>query len=378
MHRIIACLLLSTGLAAQTSSLVVPPKFTATPGNSLDQQPLGRDRIRHMQFVARSYLTGMGTAATITGINYRREENRLDQIYSNYEPMRRTVNAAIPIPNWQIRMGNWAGRMGNLVPEYEGRPNATTWTTVFAGQLDYNANTPTLSAPPSPSNPAPFGIKFPFNVQGFSYVGGGLAVEHFAYGGRNLNHIYYVDAVETQQAGGDVDLISAQSLGCPSGQNRVYGSAPNPGAGDLTLQLFGAPPSTSSLCWFGVSDTNWNGAPLPLNLGFMGLASCEIHCDWRVPVALPTDAAGIAEYRVAVPAQASLAGFSLFNQWAVLDQRVNPTTGFATSDGVKITLGASLGVDTVNMAVISGENGLANNRYGFLQRGRGAVFQLLY
>src|SRR5690606_18168458 len=199
------------------------------------------------------------------------------------------------------------------------------------------------------------------------------------YEQRNATHIYYVDAVQSDaKSGGSVGLITPTSVGCPPDFNRVHGTAPNPGGGNLALHLFGAPASTPVLCFFGESATSWNGLPLPTKLGFMGIASCSIHTDLSVPLATTTDLAGIATIELPIPANPLYAGVSLFNQWAVADQRVNPAMGFALSDGVKITLGSQVGIDSVFMTVISGEGNVAGNRFGYLQPNRGAVFQLIY
>jgi hypothetical protein len=265
--------------------------------------------------------------------------------------------------------------LNQLTPDY---PVITNMTTVFAGSLDLLTNTPTLPPPASPTTPAPFAMVFPFFAP-WQFPGGNLLVDHYAYESRNRQHIYYVDAVESLPFnGGNVDLISPTSLGCPANFNRVAGTAPNPGAGAVDLHLFGAPINAPALCYFGANTTSWNGATLPLNLGVLGMAACNIYTDLTISVAVNTDVAGIASLSLPVPAVPQLIGASIYNQWGVTDQRVNPAMGFALSDGVKITLGNQVGVESIRMTVVSGEGQRANGRSGFLQPNRGPVFQLVY
>ena len=110
----------------------------------------------------------------------------------------------------------------------------------------------------------------------------------------------------------------------------------------------------------------------------MGLSGCNIYTDLLLSVPIQANVAGIATLSMAVPANPALVGAVGYNQWGVLDSRVNPSLGFAMSDGVKVTLGNQVGQETVRMSVISGSGGRANSRAGYLQPNRGPVFQLSY
>jgi len=368
---------LSTIVAAQTSTFVVPTGYATKPGNSMEQQVFGFDQSRYAQYVDKSELTGLPSVSSIKEIRYRREEHRLDKIYSSYEPMRR--NSARPLPNWQIRVGNFAGDYAHLNPQYEHSTNKVSMTTVFAAQLNTTTNNPQLSAPPNPAVPAPFAMKFPFNVTTLLYSGGGICVDHKVYATRNYSHIYFVDSiVSTPAKGGDVSLISSSSYGCPPNMNRLYGSAPNPGAGSVKLHLFGAPKSTGAIAYLGGNTSTWNGAPLPLNLGFMGMSSCSIYTDLSFPIFAQTDLAGLSTVTIPVPGSATYVGATVYNQWAILDPRVNPSMGFALSDGVRIKIGPQVGSGLLRSSVISALGGQSRSTAGYLQLNRGAVFQLIY
>lgn len=366
-----AAVLLASLATAQTSSstFVVPPGYATKPANSLDQQPFGMDQIRYAQFVDKGYLTGLKSGAKVSEIRYRRDEARLDKIYSSYEPMKRGTTV---IPSWQISMGDFQGDYTNLNSEYANRGNMISMTVVFAGSLNYTSMTPNLAPPSSSTTAAPFAMKFPFNVQSFQYLGNGLCVDHLVYESRNRTHRYYVDSIYSEKSnGGKVELLSNTSLGCPSGYNRVYGSAPNPGAGSLKLHLFGAPESKPAICYFGYNVT-------PVNLWFMGMKSCTLYNSLSFPLGTKTDAFGLATIDIPVPLDSSYLGQVVHNQWGVADARVNPAMGFTLSDAVKVTMGNKLGAETVRMSVISGIGNAANSRYGWFQPNRGAVFQLVY
>ena len=126
------------------------------------------------------------------------------------------------------------------------------------------------------------------------------------------------------------------------------------------------------LCYFGAT------APAPINLAFLNMAACNIYTDLTVAVPVRTYVAGIGTVSIPIPRSGILLGNVVYNQWGVADQRVSPLMGFALSDGVKVTLGNQLGGNAVSMSVISGQGGQANQRSGFLQPNRGAVFQVVY
>ena len=369
-------LMCPAAITAQSNSYTVPPAYATKPGNSLDQEPFGLDQIRHMTFVDKSYLTGLPFGTKLYELRYRREENRLDKIFSNYEPMRRNPRV---LPVWEVRLGSFRADYDDLNPRYEDPSNGVILTTVFAGVLNLSLNTPTLPPPANPANPAPFQMIFPFNVAQPLYGGGGMVVQHFAYESASRSHIYFVDSLETTPGGGgSVDLISPTSLGCPPNFNRVQGTAPNPGAGDVNLHLFGAPPNATALSYFGASSTSWGGSALPLDLTVIGLPGCKIYTDLLMAAPVTTNLAGIATLSLTIPGNPSLIGASAYNQWGVIDSRVNPALGFTFSDGVKITLGNQVGQDTVRMSVISGQRTSANGRFGYFQPNRGPVFQVAY
>ena len=87
---------------------------------------------------------------------------------------------------------------------------------------------------------------------------------------------------------------------------------------------------------------------------------------------------GFAEIKTPVPNQASLAGLTFYNQWLVVDPRVNQVANLAVSDGVRVQLGTKVGSPIIPMSTLSGEGSFYKNATGFLNRGTGMVFQLIW
>ena len=89
----------------------------------------------------------------------------------------------------------------------------------------------------------------------FAYTGGSLGIGHFAYESTKATLPYYMDAVATNPTTGSVQRISPNALGCPAGENRAEGFAPNPGGG--SVEFFGSggtPGYTFSVLADGAAD----------------------------------------------------------------------------------------------------------------------------
>jgi len=102
---------------------------------------------------------------------------------------------------------------------------------------------------------------------------------------------------------------------------------------DLTLSSAAA--SSVAVLISGLSDTVYQGSPLPLALP--GAPGCEILAAPAVTEAQVISAAGTASGTIAVPNSAPLMGLNVFHQWAVLDA-VN-ALGIVVSDAARATVG---------------------------------------
>lgn len=102
---------------------------------------------------------------------------------------------------------------------------------------------------------------------------------------------------------------------------------------DVTVSRAAA--STFAVLLSGLSDTTYQGAPLPSPLP--GAPGCDLQASADVSTAVIVSPTGTASSPISVPSSASLMGLPLFHQWAVLDS-VN-SLGLVVSDAGKATVG---------------------------------------
>ncbi|MEZ5966647.1 MAG: hypothetical protein R3F56_22610 [Planctomycetota bacterium] len=349
-------------VAPAQTSVVVPTANASVDGNSLEQEPFGYDQITHMQYVDGTLLGGVPNGALLNQIAYRRDFDSTAALAT----MQRTGRSGPAPAIWEIWMQNYVGPV--LSP-----PNniqRTTWTNVMTPTF---INFPDLPRGTGPT--APFDLAFVLD-RPFVYGGGSLGIANLAYETAAANYAYLVDAVVSTATVGQVARISQNAVGCPAGENRCEGVAPNPGAGDLEFYLFGGKPSSAAVAYLGTNTTTWGGLPLPLPLTFLQLPTCSIYTDLVVPLPTLTNIAGLASMRVPVPAEPALTSATLYGQWVLRDDRVNPAVNLATSDGLSFTFGPTVGGYQVPMSIVSAANNLATGRTGFVRPGEGVVFRL--
>lgn len=101
---------------------------------------------------------------------------------------------------------------------------------------------------------------------------------------------------------------------------------------DVTLA--DAAPTTFAVMITGLSDTVFNGQPLPLALA--GAPGCSIYAAPQVLQAVVTSASGTSSASIGIPATPANIGMSLYHQWAVLDA-VNPL-GIVVSEAGRATI----------------------------------------
>ena len=313
------CLLLGN-LAAVPQGVVVPAEFAHQPGNSADQAPFGRDRHRHVQYVHRSLLAAVPAGQVLTGIAYRRHGNE------SLPVMRRERAGEVrQRPAWLVRMGNVVVDVADPSPAY---PAATdpAWRVVVAPRpFDF----PELPREAVRLGPAPFALVFPFDVP-FAYHGGELGIEHIVDHRKEVVYDYVVDAVEARGEPG-------QALAANLGGGLRLTAAPGAPGGVLGVGLHAAPPCT----------------PVVLALG---------------PVLLPlcTGPDGSLHAEVGLPASA------LWNQ-RVLE--LSCRVGEAQMPVLRVRCGAVVAPAARKMAVVAGFPE-PQVEHGFVQRGRGLVFEL--
>ncbi len=138
----------------------------------------------------------------------------------------------------------------------------------------------------------------------------------------------------------------------PAGHYEVFGAGCQGGAGIPRLSWFGLPrtgssfnvqldsalPSTVALLTVGDSNTTANGLPLPLSLAALGAPNCSLLTSFPVTLTAGVDVTGQSVITLSIPANPSVVGFQLFNQWFCLDLAAN-AFGFTASNGGAAVVG---------------------------------------
>ena len=144
---------------------------------------------------------------------------------------------------------------------------------------------------------------------------------------------------ETWELTGDTGgTFTLYGTGCDTAFGPVgfTGSEPNIGTTlDLSFSNLGA--AQTVIVVFGLSNSTWNGLPLPLDLNSVGLPGCDLLAS---PDALDVTLAsgGSAQYGFAIPNQVNLINLALYCQGVVTD--FVPSLAFlGTSRGGRAILG---------------------------------------
>lgn len=126
--------------------------------------------------------------------------------------------------------------------------------------------------------------------------------------------------------------------GCPgsNGTPRLLGSAPWIGQ-PIQFQLDTLPASSFAIIFLGLNDTTWNGRPLPMPLGSLGLPGCSLLIAPRSSTGLLPTTSGSLTTTVPIPNLAALGGLSAFFQALVFDPAAN-AAGAVVSNGVRADL----------------------------------------
>ncbi len=157
--------------------------------------------------------------------------------------------------------------------------------------------------------------------------------------GDGFPDLFIGTANSVQLVSGAPPGVSTIGGGCPS----LSGHSPQIGIGigarlgrTLTVNLRDANPNlTMAFLGGGFSSQQWNGVPLPFDLGMLGLP----WCDWRIAadLALPvvtTSNNGLphhAQFSLPVPANPALVQASVFWQWLVLEPSSSGGPGAVTA-----------------------------------------------
>lgn len=233
-----------------------------------------------------------------------------------------------------------------------------TMSTTFAS--NYDSGTPVVvlpraqvvfpDQPTPPTVPSDFFFTIPW-VNTFAWApvaGRNFLIQVTVYGNSNGGSIwgYPLDAT-----GGATARLYGSGAGATTGSlERNYGlvmglralthtavpmlyTDSTPQIGDtFRVRLAQARPSSWAAILLGISDTNWAGMSLPMDLGFLGAPGCALLTSVEDVQRINTDARGTGSFSYALPNSIYLLGVRFYNQFLVADPGVN-AFGFAVSNG---------------------------------------------
>lgn len=107
----------------------------------------------------------------------------------------------------------------------------------------------------------------------------------------------------------------------------------------ITYRVSNALPYGGAVLSLGLSNTAWNGAPLPLDLGVIGATGCFMYADPYATFFTGADSTGTASWSF-VFNQAGMRGVSIYSQGYVLDAAAN-AAGLRSSNLLTTRLGGS-------------------------------------
>ena len=179
----------------------------------------------------------------------------------------------------------------------------------------------------------------PVTVNGTFYVGyenspGGV-ISNLNSGANGIGHYRTAVTGNWNQSG----LVQRPSwrINC-SGGNNLTPSLGNQGLpivnSNYNVTLADTIPSAFAVMVSGLSDTSWNGTPLPIPL--VGAPGCNLYAAPQVLQLFVTGGAGTASAPFNIPASSANVGVSLYHQWAVLDT-ANPL-GIVVSNAGRATI----------------------------------------
>ncbi len=98
-------------------------------------------------------------------------------------------------------------------------------------------------------------------------------------------------------------------------------------------------PNTFGFLVIGVSNTSWNGIPLPLDLGWFGMPGCKLASSYEWSVNGWSDANGVLQWGFAIPQAAGLVGARFYNQAFAVDPSAHQRP-FVLSNACEGVIGA--------------------------------------
>lgn len=214
-----------------------------------------------------------------------------------------TVPSATAIATGRMTVTNVTGWFTTIVsPPLVVAPGECFWIGLDAYSF---------IAPPQHANRTPGPIPAQWRRPGLAWAATGLV---------------YDPILRVHCAGGQVPVATLTNTGNP-----LLGTS-------MQIDLSGGQPFLPAFFFWGFTDTNWVGLPIPVDLAIFGAPGCNVWTSSETPNFLLLDPNGRATQTIAVPATATLSGFTFFNQVAMTEPAANPM-GLKVSNAGRGVLG---------------------------------------
>jgi hypothetical protein len=160
--------------------------------------------------------------------------------------------------------------------------------------------------------------------------------------GTGLGLAAYLQALQGVQQAFVAGTLGVFGQGCPGASGTpqlAFSGAPDLG-GSVTATVTNTDAAVDSIgvLSLGVSNTSWNGTPLPIDLGLVGLPGCSLHIAPELDFALSTNFGG-ASLVLAIPNQPPFLGTSFYGQYFALDATAVNGGGIVTTNGARMRIG---------------------------------------
>src|SRR5690606_33624642 len=110
-----------------------------------------------------------------------------------------------------------------------------------------------------------------------------------------------------------------------------------------TWRISNARALSGGALYLGASRTSYNGFPLPLNLGFLGMgASCLLCVSVDASLPFATNASGVASVNVPIPNDVNLLQGQMFTQPAIVDVGAGTAIPVVHANALQTVVGGNL------------------------------------
>ncbi len=152
----------------------------------------------------------------------------------------------------------------------------------------------------------------------------------------------YMQALQGVQATYVAGTLGTFGVGCgsASGTPQLSLSGPPDLGATVNATVTQTDPAQNlfGLLMVGVSDTTWNGSPLPIDLGLVGIPGCWLCVAADLQFSLSTNF-GSATLPLSIPNQAAFLGASFYLQHFALDPTATNGAQVVTTNGARMRIG---------------------------------------